>query len=261
MPLDIAAEIHAGALDEVEGLLGHLVALAVLGADAEQPHDRVRLPQHRLRIGAPHDGELGEPGGVAVHVGAGVDQQQRPVARRQHCGDGGARHALDPPQAEERRGRKGARVAGGDGRLGLAVLDQRDAAVDRGVLFLAHGGRRCVLHADHLGRVGHPQPVALDAAAALQLLADQPVVAHQDHRVDVLDLFGGQHPAAHDLPGGEIATHGIDRNPHHGHFLQRMPPAGRAGPRARDTRTAKTAVPPRDARPFTGRTARGFSRP
>ena len=51
-----------------------LVAFGVLLADGKQPHPRMADAQHVARVHVAHHGELDQVVGIAVDVGANVEQ-------------------------------------------------------------------------------------------------------------------------------------------------------------------------------------------
>ena len=69
-----------------------------------------------------HLGELDQPLGLAIGVGAGVDEDRRaPADRRDERGDGRAGDAGQPPHPQQRARHRGAGVAGAHHRAGPPV--------------------------------------------------------------------------------------------------------------------------------------------
>ena len=100
---------------ELVGLLDQRVALGVLLADRQQRHPRVVDAEAVAGVDRAHLGELDEPLGAALGVGAGVEQDGRRAAEhRDRRGDGGTGHALDAAHAQQGAGHRGSGVAGAD---------------------------------------------------------------------------------------------------------------------------------------------------
>ena len=87
--LDVADEPgRPGAvLKQRAGRAGQLGPFLVLGADVQQADARARHAQDRLGVDRPHDAVLVEVLGLGVHVGADVDDHDRPLVRREDRGD------------------------------------------------------------------------------------------------------------------------------------------------------------------------------
>ena len=225
--LPVAAEGDARGVvaQEGEGVLGELVALGILGADGHEADDGLFMAQDQAAVDVAHHGELAEPLVVAVGVRAGVQQEGGTirVLGGHDSGDGRAGDALDAPEDEEGAGGHGTGVAGGDGGIGLAFLDQAHADIDGAVLFPAHGRGGGIVHRDGFigvedaqAAVGHQRLNVRDGAdfgmAMAERLADLRLVAHEDD--GILRLRGGEGAAPDDFIGRVVAAHCIERYPH-----------------------------------------------
>jgi len=153
-------------------------------------------------------GVLGQVLRAGVGVGADVEEDQR-SGRGDHL-DGQRRpvHAgrAAEPQDRGRHARPG--VPGADDGVGAAPLDELAGDEDRGVLLVAEGPRRMLVHLDDLagGLDGHV------AGQAARGEGRDPVrVADQDQLV-VGCLAGVEQRAGHDLHGGMVAAHRVDRD-------------------------------------------------
>ena len=109
--------------------------------------------EHALREDRAHPGVLGEVLGGRIGVGADVEQHHRPGVRDHLDGERRAIDAGQPAEAQDRGGHARAGMPGGHHGVRLAALDQVHRDEDRGVLLLAHGERRMLVHADDLGGV------------------------------------------------------------------------------------------------------------
>ena len=202
------------AAEPLEGLLGDAVALEILLADAQQAHRRARLPEDGLGVQAAHQGELLELDFVAVRVRPRVDEQNRTSDGGQDGADGGALDAGDAPQDEDRGRDHRAGAPGREKRVRLAILDELHAPVDRRVAFQAHRLGRRLAHGDHLRGVDDAEAPGGLGVVGGELRPDGGFIANQ-HDVEVSGEFpGGLDSAFDDFARGEIAAHGIDRDPH-----------------------------------------------
>ena len=113
-PLDVADEADPRRLlQQGERLLAQRVALAGLLTDRQQADAGLVDVEALARVHRPHLGELHEPLGLDLGVGAGVDQHgRRRAGHGDRGGDGRALDALDPAHPQQRRGHRGAGVAG-----------------------------------------------------------------------------------------------------------------------------------------------------
>ena len=90
--------------EQLERLLAQRVALAGLLADRQQADLRRGQPEAVAGVDRAHLGELDEPLGLHLGVGAGVEQHRRRRAgHRDRGGDGRAADALDAAHAQQRR--------------------------------------------------------------------------------------------------------------------------------------------------------------
>ena len=87
--LDVADEPAGPGAGLVEGAggAGQLGPLLVLGADVQQADPGVGHPEDLLGVDRAHDAVLVEVLGLGVHVGADVDDDDRPLVRREDRGD------------------------------------------------------------------------------------------------------------------------------------------------------------------------------
>ena len=215
--LDVADEpARPGAvLVQGAGGAGQVGPLLVLGADVQQADSRVRHAQDLLGVDRPHDAVLVEVLGLGVHVGADVDDHDRPLVRGEDRGDARPADAgKEHLGVEQGRGHHGAGVAGRDDRLDLAGGHQPPASGDRVVPLLPQGLDRLLLHADDLAGVDDRQAVARGVGGLGQLGLDPLAVADQHdgqlglvaHRLD---------GSRDDRAGSEIAPHRVQGYPHH----------------------------------------------
>ncbi len=122
------------------------------------------------------------------------------------CGPVDARQAAQP---QDRGGHAGARVTGGHDGVGLAAPDEVGGDEDRGVLLLAQGEGRMLVHLDDLRGVDDRHVRSGQRRAGD--LHDRGPVADEDHVVRRV-LRGVAEGAVDDLLGGVVATHRVDRD-------------------------------------------------
>ena len=203
-PFDVADEVDAlGRLEQLEGLFAQRVALAGLLADRQQANTRLGDGEAVVGEDRAHLGELHEPLRLHVGVGAGVEEDR---GRRAGHGDGGgdrrALDALDAAHPQQRRGHRGAGVAGGDHRRCLLVADGLGRTHQRRVLLPAHAAGGVLVHGDDLGRLDQRQVTAIREVGRTD----------QDDRYS---LGSGALGALDDLAGCTVAAHGVDRDRQH----------------------------------------------
>ena len=190
MAFDVADEIQVELLAELEGFQGQFVAFGVFGADAEHADAGVLVAENLARVDAAHDGVMGQVEGLALDVGAGIEQDEFVVRRGNHRRDAAAVHAGNPAQLESRRGEDAAGVAEGNHRIRLALVDQFDRAGDGAILLLAERGGRLVGHGQHLAGVDDPHAMVAKAALG-QGGVDLAPVADQVQGGDASDRLAG----------------------------------------------------------------------
>ena len=219
MAFHVADEVHAALLQVGVGGAGELVALVFLGADADDADSGLRAcAEDLLGVGGAHDRELREPRRVAVHVGAGIDDDGRLCDTRGEDGRyHGAVDALDAAQAEEGGGGESAGVPGGHGRLGLALLHQFHADGERVVLLAADGGGWRLVHRDHFVGIDESKRRAKLAPALLQFAHDIGLAADHDDLLKAGNLspaLRGHHASADYLARRLVAAHDVNSYPH-----------------------------------------------
>ena len=188
-----------------------LVSLFGLLADRQKPHLGIANPEDLLREDGAHVRELAQVLRPAVRVGAGVDQNRRPAPGGQDDRDPGPVDAPQPPDLEQPRGKHGAGVPGGDGRVGSALADEPTRNDKRAVALGADGFGGFLVHRDRGRGLDELEPARVEARRA------------DEHRSDL--RRGGFERAGNDLFRGAIAPHRIDRDSNHG-----------SGPRAQTDR-------------------------
>ena len=167
--------------------------------------------EHALREDRAHVRVLDEVLGRRVRVGADVEQDERAVVRDHLDGEGRSVDARQAAEAQDRGGHAGAGVTRGDDRVRLAAPDEVHGDQDRGVLLLAQGEGRMLVHADDLGR-GHDRDVG---GQVRRDPTDDGLVTDQD------DLVGGVAQrmidgAGDDLGWAVIPAHRVDGEAHSG---------------------------------------------
>ena len=169
-----------------------LVALLRLLADREQAHLGPFDVEDLVGEDRAHVRELEQVLRPRVRVRAGVEQDGRPLLRRDRHGDRGPHHAGDPAQVEEAGGEHRARVPGRDDRVG-APFRKRDVCGDeRGVGLGAHRLGGLLVHLDRLGRLDELEPARVEAGRAEERDVD-PVGRCFERACD--DLVWGAIPA------------------------------------------------------------------
>src|SRR5688500_8194263 len=136
LALDVADEVEAARLKEWDGSLDESVAFGFFFAIADEADAGLLEPEDVTHIGVAKLGELEKVSGVAVGVGADVQEEDARVEQGQDAGDSGAVDVLDAAQREEGGRHDGAAVAGGEEGVGGLVFDEAHGDVDRGVALL-----------------------------------------------------------------------------------------------------------------------------
>ncbi len=101
-----------------------------------------------------------------------------------------------------------ARVPGRDDRIRLSVGDGTNRANEGRVGLRTYGVDRMVVHVDRVGRLDQPDSAGLEAGRAEQ------------HWLDAVSRGVGR--AEDDLPGGAVATEGVDGHASHAWRLRRV---------------------------------------
>src|SRR5213075_1158779 len=97
---DIADEIQVGEPAKPGGFAGQLRAFAFLGAVAEDADAGRLAPEQFARVDRAHDGELDQLRGLALVVGAGVDEDELAAAGGDDDGDGGPVDGIETVEFE-----------------------------------------------------------------------------------------------------------------------------------------------------------------
>ena len=163
MALHVADEIDVNVPAQAEGLERELVALAFLGADAEDAHAGILVTEHFAGVDAAHDGVVNQVNRFTFDVGAGIEQDEFLVRRRDDGGNAAAVHARNPAELEGRRGENATGVAEGNDAVGLAFVNQFHGAGDGAIAFAAQGGGRLVLHGKHFTGMNEVDPPVAQA--------------------------------------------------------------------------------------------------
>ena len=207
LPLDVALEPQVRRVEQLGGALDAGVALALLLADRQEGDTWPRDTLDAFREDRPHPGVLDEVLRRGVRVGADVQQDHRSGIGDHLDRQRRAVHAGQAAETKHRGGHPGTGVTGRDDGVGATVADEVDRHEDRGVLLLAQGQRRMLVHA-------HDLAGGDDRHVRRQLARDGPddrLVADQD------DLVSRVRPGVVDgardhLCCPEVAAHGIDRD-------------------------------------------------
>ena len=209
LPLYVADEVEVALGQQGVGLLGQRTPLRLLFADVQQRHPGPFHLPRPLHVGRGHLGELHQVAGLAVRVGADVQENGELAGEGHEAHQGGPRDALDAAQVHDGSGHHGPGVAGGDERPGLPRLDHAQADDDGGILLVAGGLSRLLVHLDHLGGGDDGDGIGL-ASVFGQLHGDGLRRAHQGDAE--AQLPGGPDGSGHDLAGGVVAPHGVQGN-------------------------------------------------
>ncbi len=181
------------------GVERQLVPLLGLLADREQAHPGPLDAEHLLGEDRAHVTELEQMLGSGLGVGAGIDQDGRPVLGGDHDRDPGPVDDRQAPHVQQARCEHGARVPGRDDGVGIAVTDRADGAHERGVRLEAHRLGRLVVHLDHLARDDVLETVRVEVGRA------------EDDGLDAVPR--GDDGAGDDLLRGMVAPEGVHSDP------------------------------------------------
>ena len=156
-----------------------------------------------------HDRELLELAGLAVGVGAHVEEHGAAGLVGHHRGQGRAVHLLQRAQHQLGHGPAGGGVAGGEEGVGRAVAHPLDRHQD-GRALLERGAGDGLPHPDGLGRVDDVDAEAF-AAGLLQLGGHH--LARADQGRMQAEVAAGRHRPFHDDVRAVVAAEGVDRHP------------------------------------------------
>ena len=206
---------------------GELVALARLGPDRQQPDPRRGHAQRGLGVGHAELAELDEHLRLGVRGRARVDEHRAARAGRQHDGQPGPQHAGQRPQPQPGGRHDAAGGPGRDHRGRVAAPDQLARHRHAGPR-AAQAGQRALVHGQVV--LGRHDLDLVDGAQPGQHLPQPRGGSGQQHPDAVLAL--GRERAGHDLVGGVVAAHGVDRDHRAGRRRARAWRADRGRPRA-----------------------------
>ena len=144
---------------------------------------------------------------------AGVEQDEFAVVARNHRGDATAIHAGNAADLESSRRKNTARVAEGNERVRLAIVDQFGGAGDGRILFLAQRDDGLVLHFHDLGGVDDADAMVAKAARR-QGGVDVRLVADEVDGREVLVFLQGALHVGDDDTAAVVAAHDIHCNTH-----------------------------------------------
>ncbi len=153
LALDIPLEPQVGRVEQLGGALDASIALALLLTDREEGDPRSGHTLDALREDRPHPRVLDKVLSGRIGIGADVQQQHRSGLGDHLDGERRPVDAGQASQAQHRGSHPGSGVAGRDDGVRLTVSDEVDRDQDRGVLLLAEGECRMLIHADDLARL------------------------------------------------------------------------------------------------------------
>ena len=111
-----------GLLQELVRFLDDRVSLLVFLPDVQQADSRIIAAQHVARVHGAQVREAHQLAGIAVHVRAAIDHEDRLTCARKQRPDGGALDAGVQAQQQGGGGQHGAGVAGGNERVRLVLF-------------------------------------------------------------------------------------------------------------------------------------------
>ena len=204
----VAHEIVAGLLlHQFIGFLGELIALFRLCADVDQAHAGIGNIHHALHIDGAHQAELQQILGLAIHIGAGIDEHEIALQARQHGRKGGAFDARDAADFEHAARQQRAGAARGNHGARAAFAHGVHGDHQGGILLGAHRHHGRFVHADHLGGVFNENAVFYIACGCGQLL--QLFLRTHQHDLDILEFAQRADCALHDGVRRIVAAHGV----------------------------------------------------
>ena len=171
------------------------------------------MPKRWRREDRPHLRELHQPVGLHLGVGAGVEQHGRLTAgHRDDRGDRRPVDTLDAPHPQQRRGHRGAGVAGRDHGGRLAVAHRLGGAHQRGILLATDGAAAVLVHLDDLARRDQREVTDVDPIGEIGRADEHDRGARR----------GGSLRTGDDRAGCVVAAHRVDRNGQHVRVLSRL---------------------------------------
>lgn len=214
MAFDIADEVEAGGFaQEFAGFLDEGVAFVLFGAVGHEANGGVGAAEDVAGVGGAHDGVLEEVEGLAIGIGAGVDEDPVAGERGHHGGDGGALDVGEGAEFDEGGGDGGAGVAGADDGVGSVFFDEVDGAGDGAVFFAADGVEAGVGHVDDLAGVDDFEFGAGDALG-FEFGLDAVFLADEVDFFDVSQLSERELDPSDGVGWGVIATHDVQSDLH-----------------------------------------------
>ena len=133
-------------------------------------------------------GELVQVLGPGIGVRAGVEQEGRPVARRQRDGDRRSHHPGQAAQVEQPGGQHRAGVPGRDDRVGVVLGDRAYRGHEARIRLCAHRFGGLLAHLDPVGRRDERQTARLEPGRPVERHVD-PVLRGVERTED--HLLGG----------------------------------------------------------------------
>ena len=164
-------------------------------------------------IDTAHHRKLREVNRFALHVGAGIQQDEFVFLPRHHRGNAAAVHAGDASDLEGAGGENAASVAEGNERIGLALADQFGGAGDGGIPFLAQRDDRLVRHLHHFRGVDDADAMVAKTARR-QGGMDFLLVADEIDDGEVFAFLQGALHAGDDHTATVVAAHDIHCDSH-----------------------------------------------
>ncbi len=171
-----------------------------------RPDARPGDAQHAARVGAAHHPELLELARRALGVGADVDQDAAPLARRHHGRERGPVDVLERPEHAAGDRPAGGGVAGGEERVRPPVAHPLEPDLDRGAL-LERRQAHLLRHADRVGRV-HDLDLWLGRSAGGDRVAEHAL--GPDERHDDPVTAARPQGALHHYRKAVVAADGVD---------------------------------------------------
>ena len=212
---DVADEVQVQQLAELERFERQFVAFGVLGADAQNADPGILVAEDLARVNAAHDGVMGQVQGLALDVGAGIQQDEFMIRRGNDRGNAAPVNAGNPAQLESRGGEDAAGIAEGNHRIDLAFMHQLDRAGNRAILLLPQRGGGFVGHGQHLAGMDDTHAMVAEPALG-QGGVDFTSVADQVEGGDSLVSLQSPLDAFDDHPATVVATHDIHCDSHRG---------------------------------------------
>ena len=204
-----------------------LGAFAFFLADRQQPDARAIDAERNPRVHRTHGAELQQMRRPALDIGADVEQDAEPVARRNRRRERGPIDARQHAERAVGRQHRRPRVTGADERRGLSTRHRLCGRADRRTRLAPQRGGRRLGHADDVGRVEDADAELVGVGMSRELGANH--FGRARKQKPEIEMTRGSQGAVDDAAGSVVAPHRVYGDADHGRGFRLRTP-GQAEP-------------------------------